>query len=246
MRPSLIKKMKIYAIGTVMGLMGGVVIDMIQPIRWEGEVLVTVGHIRADTQLLEGVQTSIERIKSKSFIQSVVERMKSEPASLVKDISSVGVSARPIRSPNPNGIIITVVANSKEKAEVVANAVTQELLSRHKVIFDQQQAVIRSQLSIIDANAERIEKLMAAAEGRRSDAINAAIIRLQHDLDGTVDRSLSLRMFRNEMTMSQQLEPVSVSERRWFSLAWQAWLFGALLGFLAAFIWNRFNLARVR
>jgi hypothetical protein len=247
-----VKKIQWYLTGSVLGLLAGALIYFVQPVKWKGEVLVSVGGFSHNTiqrkslnrNFIEPLETVVERLKSRSFIQAVAERGKRNGiAALLNVNEGAGMTIKRIR--NSDSLKIIVIGAPSELVQAAIEGILAEIVSKHDAILKASIADSQKVLARIDSEIDVLLKRIAMAEKMQSEGREVLvqllkIIATSPLLKFKLDQASSLREDISNWPTSA-LEPPSISEWRIFSSLWRACLFGALLGMLLSAIWIRWK-----
>lgn len=247
------KNMGKYLIGSALGLLAGAILYSIQPVPWRGQALVRIGQISQNQNInfVEPSTTVIERLKSRSFIQSVAERAKRKEIVALLDVEEgAGLTVKPTKI--GDFLVITVTGDSAELVRVSIEAIVEELVSKHNVIINVYQADIRKELSKLDLEvgvlSKRLTKMLdgqvvvSPKLGEEKGFVTGfGVIATQRDLEFKLNRSSLLResISSSNIRPTSLIEPASVSERRLFPSLWRTCLLGTLLGIVFSAIWIR-------
>ena len=254
-------KTSAYFIGVIVGGLIGVVLYFIQPVRWEGQALVKLGSllvkgsqkttslIGLENSSIEEMQVVIERLKSPSFVQPVVQKLENNRASeLIYNNGSVGFKTRSIR--NSDSLVIGLTGDSPDDVRSALSAIVVELLSVHEVIYSEAVNSIKSEIAVLENEVGLISRRLnilidgGASEGEsslsdKSRVSGFAVLIMLHDLDIKNDQ---LRTLREHISIlyskpTRLAQPISISEWRMFNSIWHACVIGVFLGILVSFIW---------
>lgn len=252
-----------YLIGALLGMLAGAMLYFIQPVQYKAQAIVRIGQIsqsqsqsqnqNQNQDIVEPSATVIERLKSRSFIQSVAERAKrNEIVALLSVEEQAGLAIKPTKS--GDALIITVSGGSADLVRVSIDSLVAELVSKHDAILNSYQADIRKELSKLDLELDVLSKRLARTfDGRtvaspkpaeeRGFVTGFEIIAIQHDLEYRLNRSSLLRESISSANIrpTSLIEPASVLERRMFPTLWRTCLLGALLGIILSAIWVRWG-----
>ena len=231
-----------YLTGAVLGLLSGTILYFVQPVKWQGQVLIKIGQFTQNQNFVESAETVIERLKSNSFIQAAAERAKRPE--IVKLLSPDKDNGMAIRS-TKNGelLIIYVKDSSAELVQDSLNAIGAELIYRHNAIVNAYQADIRKELAKWDVEQNVLSKRLAMISEGNASKTGFDVMVTQHDLEYVLNRSSQLR----ESISSANIRPTSliedtvVTKKRIFSTLWRACLFGVLTGIFITAIWIRWG-----
>lgn len=249
-----INKFKWYLFGGSLGLVLGVCLYFLQPVRWKGQALVRIGQfsqIQAQTgpsvygtSSIEPLSTVVERLKSLSFIKAVAQRAKREELTKLLDVDgNGGMVIRPTR--NGDSLDITVSAGSEEMARTAIDAIVSELVSKHQAILNLYQADAQKELAQLGLQIEVLSKQMEAFvdKGLSGDKAVAGLIILatQPVLEQKVNRAFELResLSGANTRPTSLVEATAVSEKRAFTSLWRTALLGMLLGLAISITWLR-------
>ena len=170
------RNIKWYLIGAVLGLLIGATLYFVQPVKWKREAFVRIGQISQNLNLnlnqnnffIEPLLTLVDRLKSRSFIQAVAERVKKdELVTLLNVEEGANMTIKPNR--NGNSIEIIVVGDSSELVRVAIDGVVAEIVSRHDTILIAYLADYRKELARLDLEIDVLSKRMVVAEGKLSE-----------------------------------------------------------------------------
>ena len=96
-----LNKLGTYVFGAVLGLLAGALLYFVQPVNWKGQVLVVVGKASQGRGSIETFPAVVKRLKSRSFIQGVAEKVKrDEINALLNFDEDAGMNITPIRKNN--------------------------------------------------------------------------------------------------------------------------------------------------
>jgi hypothetical protein len=126
-------RLKKIAAGMIAGVTVGLIVYALQPSRWEGSVLVQLGHIEG--QPIEEATVVLERLKSKSFVRAVVEKSgRNDLADVLGIDGDGGLTAKLVR--NSDALSISVIAPTRDLAQVSIDSAASTLFDRHRAILD--------------------------------------------------------------------------------------------------------------
>lgn len=244
----MMKKFGGYLIGAVLGLLIGAILYFVQPIKWKGQALVKLGQIsqnqnqNQNQDFIEPFETVMERLKSRSFIQSVAERAKKvEIVKLLSPDEDAGMAIKSTR--NGDTLIITVKGGSTELVRDSLDALVTELIFKHDAIANAYQADILKELTKLDDEQVALSKRLGMVAKSHALETGLNVIIMQHALDYKLNRSTQLRGSISSANIhpTTLIENVSVTEKRMFSSLWRACLFGLLTGTFLSVIWIRWG-----
>ncbi|WNV05399.1 hypothetical protein RP726_03050 [Candidatus Methylospira mobilis] len=254
-------KMNAYLIGVIVGGLIGVVLYFIQPVRWEGQALVKLGSllvkgsqkttssIGLENSSIEEMQVVIERLKSPSFVQTVVKKLENNRASeLIYNKGGLGFKTRSIR--NSDSLVIGLTGDSPDIVRSALGAIVEELLSIHEGIYSEAVNSIQSEIAGLETEVGLISRRLnilidgGASEGEnsvndKSRVSGFAVLIMLHDLDIKNDQ---LRTLREHISIlysksTRLAQPISISEWRMFNNIWHACVIGVFFGVFVSFIW---------
>ena len=255
------KSTKVYLAGAVLGLLFSVLLYAIQPVRWEAQALVRLAQtatsqqnqVTSEFNAIEDVPVVIERLKSRSFMSEVVKRAKTDGvADILNPDKCNCVTIKLIK--NNDAIIISVIGNTSELAKISADAVVEELKSKHNVMLDDYKRGIEIKVLALDRETELLSKnislladSMKISKDKTDDtqAVSKGILimTMQVDLEKKRNQLIELRDLTSSFNSrgTELLEPIFVREKSLFSSLWRAGLFGTLLGIFLSVLWVRWN-----
>ena len=240
----MMKKFGGYLIGALLGLLIGAILYFVQPITWKGEALVKLGQISQNQNqnqsqnFIEPFETVMERLKSRSFIQSVAERAKKvEIVKLLSPDEDAGMAIKSTR--NADTLIITVQGGSTELVRDSLDALATELIFKHDAIVNAYQADTLKELTKLDDEQVALSKRLGIVAKSHALEIGFSVMAMQHALDYKLNRSSQLRWSISSANIrpTTLIEDISVTEKRMFSSLWRACLFGAFLGVFLMSLW---------
>jgi hypothetical protein len=240
-----LNKLGTYVFGAVLGLLAGALLYFVQPVKWKGQVLVMVGKVYQGQNSIEPFLTVVKRLKSRSFIQGVAEKVKrDEINALLNFDEDAGMNITPIRK--NNSMEISVVGGSEELVRAAIEGVVAEIVFKHNAIIEPYRAFTRKELARLYSEIDVLSKRMALADVKQSVGRVATesmlIIQTQSALERKLNRAGSLReAIWAKFRPTYAIDPPSVSEWRRFSSIWRACLFGALSGIFLSAVWIRWG-----
>jgi hypothetical protein len=247
-----LNKLGTYVFGAVLGLLAGALLYFVQPVKWKGEVLVMVGKVSQASSpqdvrhfSIETVPAVVKRLKSRSFIKGVAERVKRDEINALLNVDEgAGINIKPLR--NSNAMEIKVVGGSEELVRAAIEGVVAEIVFKHNAAIEPYRANYRKELAGLYSEIDVLSKRMALADVKQSDgrAVTEGLLLVatQSALEGKLDRAALLRdAMRDNINPTFALDPPSVSEWRIFSSIWRACLLGALSGIFLSAMWIRWG-----
>lgn len=243
-----LEKMWGYLIGAVLGLLFGAMLYFVQPVKWKGQALVKIGQISQNQNqsqsqnFIEPLETVIERLKSRSFIQAVAQRAKRDDINKLLNVDEdAGMAIKSTR--NADALIITVVGSSAELVRDTIDSVVAELVFKHNTILNAHQADIRKELARLDLEQDALLNRLSMVLKGKANETGFVVMTIQHDMDYKLTRSSQLRESISSANVrpTSLIEDASVTEKRIFSSLWRACLLGLLTGIFLSAIWIRWG-----
>ena len=186
----LAKRTKAYSIGATLGLLTGALLYGVQPVRWEGQALVGIGHIlqsipSTPVTPIESPLTVVERLKSRSFALAAAKRAKKNEIAALLDVEKgAGLTVKPIRTTDT--LIISVAGGSSELVRSAIDSVVEELVFKHREILNAYMADTQRELSRIDSEMNDLSKRMAGVLKGKEIGEGLAIMIMQQELNNRI------------------------------------------------------------
>jgi len=248
----MLKNLKIYSISVLAGLIIGLLTYYLQPVKWQGEAIIKIGHKAQGISgnLIEPIPLVSERLKSTSFIIRVAERTKSEK---IFSLLSNGVSIKPIR--NSDAIKIILIGDSEELVRLAVDSISEELLQEHNEILDEYKSDVIKQLTKLEEEIETISQrkqevyknkslLNTAPTSEQILASGLELLSIQLELDNKLNEVSKLKQIigKNNIRETNLVEPTYTSQQKIFNSLSQTCLLGALLGLMLSIIYLKSNM----
>lgn len=245
-----IGKIRKYLIGPILGIFLANALYFVQPEPWVGNSLLKLGQLQSTSTNanlpIESMSVLAERLKSPSFVESVLGRTKrDEIESLINAEGSLRV--KPIKNPDrsADSMEISVTGESQELVRIAIEGVVAEIESRHDQIFQSYLKDYISELSILNAETEALRKKMSFLAEREAIKEGRGTGFLMMEVQGGIDSRLNRISILRELTSSavarptSRIEAIYITKKPRFLTWWRMCLFGILLGGVINLIWIR-------
>ena len=243
------KKMRKYLIGGLLGLLAGSILYFVQPVHWKGQAIVKIGLLNSVTPI-EPSNTTMERIKSLSFVKAVAKRAQNKEVEALLNINDkAGMNVKGIR--DSRSIIITVAGSRKNLVKISIDSIAGELISKHDAILNTYQSYYHNELQRIKFKRNLLKKrfsmilnTISEKSSKMSENNEIAgqfrLLAIQNELNVLFNRSSVLMEGLSSLSAlrTSLIEPASIEKRRIFSTLWRACLFGTLLGIFLSILSN--------
>jgi len=245
------KTTKTYLIGTVLGLLVGALIYVIQPLRLEVKAFIDISQI--DNVPIEKIDITLERLNSKSFLDAAATRVNNSRAKYLLDSEECNCLKIDVFK-GTNSLGISLVDSNPVPAKLAIEAVIEELHDKQLSIANKyrntiEQKVFDSEL-IIKESSIIIDGLLNDIKAHKVSSNNTSLTSLA--MIASMQNNLFVRRemlvdYKNKISKwniidVQLIQPVSVKHKYVFNKLWRACLFGGLLGVLLSVLWVRLKI----
>lgn len=258
------KVKKIYFAGVCLGLLLGVFIYCIQPLRWEAVALVKLGQIHQPLMLIsknsqmgvefgniESIPFVIERLMSNSFRIAAIDRVKGAGGAALLEVDKCDcLSIKPLK--NDEGLILKLVGSNPELVSQSVMAVYEELKYQHKLLlnnfitsFKKSSLVEESEIENISKTIALIDKSIKTKNHADDASLTKLILNMELNRELVAKRGilsehkLFIENFENIET--QLVGSVSVKEKLIFPSLWRTSLLSMLFGLFLSIVWVRWK-----
>ncbi len=189
-----------------------------QPTLYTADAIIEVGRVWKDP--LEDTYITEQVIKSAGFMHELAPKIGVKPRQLKNNIQSEAIIVGPRVSRYPILLKITASAESESEAIRLAQAVADELISRHEKLFNEAIAPRQAREQKLES---QLKELKAQASASRE-----LIIKLEEDLDTVTFNNSSPTMSR-KTSLKEAVVAVSVIQ----PTGWRNAASAALIALLA-------------
>jgi ElaB/YqjD/DUF883 family membrane-anchored ribosome-binding protein len=202
-----------------------------QPTLHDAAALVEVGRVWKEP--LEDTYTTTEIVNSPGFKHQLAAKIGVKPTVLIRGIKAETIRAGPRRAQYPILVRILATAESSDESVRLAQAVADELVSRHASLFD---AAMQTRLE----RERHLEERIKDPALQSSPALRDLLVKLQSELDEVRSNNHSPTVTEKTHLIEQIVEGATTSPAPWRSIATAA-LLGALLSTLVAILFDHFK-----
>lgn len=191
-----------------------------QPTLYTADAIIEVGRVWKEP--LEDTYITEQVVKSAGFLHELAPKIGLKPKQLKSNIQSEAIIVGPKVSRYPILLKITASAESESEAVRLAQAVADELISRHEKLFNEAIAPRKAREQKL---AEQLKELKA-----QSSAPRELLMKLEDDLD-TAKFNNSSPSASRKTSLKEAVVAISTSQ----PTGWRSAASAAVIAFLACF-----------